>query len=51
LIDTMRRDIQFGVTLAGTGLALFLQIPSHPEFIVPEVLLALASSYLVLRHL
>lgn len=51
MTETRRRDIQFGVTLAGIGLALLPQVVSHPWFAIAAVLLAIMSSYLVMKHL
>jgi hypothetical protein len=48
--ENKQRDVAFAVTLATAGLALLSQIAGHPEFIIAEVLLAVISSYLVLRH-
>lgn len=51
MTETRRRDIQFGVTLAGIGYALLPQVVSHPWFIIAELVLVITSGYLVLRHL
>jgi len=49
-VTEKQKDAAFAVTLATAGLTLLSYTASHPEFLIAEVLLAVISGYLVLRH-